>query len=467
MVDAVSDSGCKAPLLIVDDDPIIRNLLCDFFDGEFAVVGAQNLAEVKSALAQMRPPPAYALVDLGLPPAPHRPDGGFAVIRSIQSIAPECAIVVVSGQNARRHADQARLLGAHDYVEKPCQPSQLRETLLTSRTALLAARRDMGLVGDSPAIERLREQIKLIAETPYPVLITGETGSGKELVARALHSGSRPGKPFWALNCASIPQDLMEPTLFGNAKNAFTGAAENKGMLGDVADGTLFLDEIGDLPKSAQANLLRVLETGEYRRVGETSARQSPARIVAASNKPLRGKMREDLYHRISVFTVAVPPVREMGDDRFLLLLHFAGRISADRKTAPFSLSRAAKGLWRRYSFAGNVRELRNIVARLQVKYPGCEVGAQQLQGEMCEEAPVAGLESAAFGEFARARLAGDSCARTLPELMRETGAAFARAAIAKCGSETKAAAFLGVNLRELRAALSAVENENENEKGE
>ena len=455
----------KPPLLIVDDDAIIRDLLCSFFDDEFAVVGAQNLDEVKSALAQMRTPPAYALVDLGLPPAPHRPDGGFAAIRSIQAIAPECAIVVVSGQNARRHAAQARLLGACDYVEKPCQPSELRRTLLTSRDALLAARRDMGLVGESPAITRLREQIKLIAETPYPVLITGETGSGKELVARALHAGSRPGKPFWALNCASIPQDLMEPTLFGNAKNAFTGAAENKGMLGDVADGTLFLDEIGDLPESAQANLLRVLETGEYRRVGETRTRQSPARIVAASNKPLRnGNMREDLYHRISVFAVNVPPVREMGDDRFLLLDYFAGRIAADRKTPVFELSRAAKALWRRYPFAGNVRELRNITARLQVKYPGQNISAAQMQDEMCETVPAKCADDYpnACAAFAREQLTGDA-PMTLPAMMREIRAAFVKEAVQQHGNETKAAAALGVGVKSLRAANNN-KNNNDND---
>ena len=211
------------------------------------------------------------------------------------------------------------------------------------------------------------------------MLIEGESGSGKELVARSLHRlSARADKPYFALNCAAIAPTLVEPTLFGHAKGAFTGARAGAGGLSSRTrgDGTLFLDEIGELPLEMQAKLLRVLENGEYQRVGETASRVSRARVIAASNRDLRqevskGAFRPDLYHRLSVFTLGVPPLRELGDDKLLLLEHFRRFYAEQSGVQPFSLDEAAERRWLAYAFPGNVRELRNIVIRLTIKHAG------------------------------------------------------------------------------------------------
>jgi two-component system nitrogen regulation response regulator GlnG len=191
-------------------------------------------------------------------------------------------------------------------------------------------------------------------------------------------------RPYFSLNCAAISPQLVEPTLFGYVKGAFTGAAANKaGFFEDAADGTLFLDEVGELPLDMQAKLLRVLENGEYQRVGETQRRTARCRVIAATNRDLRravreGSFRADLYHRLSVFTLSVPPLRELAEDRLLLLEHF--RRQSDR---PFELDGPATERWLRYDFPGNVRELRNIVIRLSAKYPGQRLSAAELEPEL------------------------------------------------------------------------------------
>ena len=248
-----------------------------------------------------------------------------------------------------------------------------------------------GLIGESLPMQRLRLQLGQYADLAYPVLIEGESGSGKDIVAsHYLHRlTERRDKPFLALNCAAISPNLLEPTLFGYAKGAFTGATSAKaGYFEDADSGTLFLDEIGELPLDLQPKLLRVLENGEYQRVGETQTRISTARIVTATNRDLRqemktGRFRPDLYHRLSVFTVAVPPVRETGLDRLLLLEHFRRHCAASARGEPFTLAPDAQSLWLDYTFPGNVRELRNIVIRLTARYAGQAVTAQQLRAEL------------------------------------------------------------------------------------
>jgi DNA-binding NtrC family response regulator len=252
-----------------------------------------------------------------------------------------------------------------------------------------------GLLGDSPAIQKLRFQLSQYANQPFPVLIEGESGCGKEIVAREhLHAATKRGdKPFLALNCAAISPSLVEPTLFGHAKGAFTGASGARaGYFEEVGDGTLFLDEIGELPLDLQAKLLRVLENGEFQRVGETQTRQSSARIVAATNRDLRGEIRSgrfraDLYHRLSVFTIGVPALRDMGNDRFVLLDYFRQHYSQLSGQPPFSLDAGATDLWRAYRFPGNVRELRNIVIRLTARHAGQTIDRSALENEFDPQA--------------------------------------------------------------------------------
>ena len=427
--------SAKNQLLIVDDDPLIQDALESFFADEFSVVVAAHVEEVKSVLKQLAAPPDFALVDLGLPPTPHRPTEGFAVISVLRAASPDCAIVVVSGQDARRYGQRARALGAADYAEKPCEPQTLKKMLYRARQTTAAASQQLGLIGDSAPIQALRERIRLIAPVSYPVLIVGESGAGKENVARALHTAARDNKPFLAVNCAAIPEHLVEPTLFGNAKGAFTGAAtETAGYLGDTDDGTLLLDEIGDLPDATQAKLLRVLESGDYRRVGETRVRQCAARIIAVSNHARQrisegGRVRDDLYYRIGAFTITVPPLRHLGDDRLLLLEYYLDAIAADLSTPPFTLSAEARQLWTAYHFPGNVRELKNITARLQVKYPGQAVDESALREELCtDDADLSQLQLGQTGS-------------EVNDIAIRLGYEYAKIALADCAGDANAAA--------------------------
>lgn len=387
-------------LLIVDDDPLIRDSLRLSLAAQFDVHLAETRASAVKLLRELPARPQLALLDLGLPPTPHRPDEGFHLITELLAHYPRMKILVLSGQDEEVHARHARTLGAIDFIAKPCPPEEINKQL---QAALLVQGAEqskqpaekksdalLGIVGQSAPIQTMRQQIALYATTPFPVLIEGESGSGKELVAAAIQSlASNKNAPFLIFNCAAISPSLVEPTLFGYAKGAFTGASTSKsGFFEDAGEGTLFLDEIGELPLELQAKLLRVLENGEYQRVGETCARQSRARIIAATNLDLRqavraGHFRADLYHRLSVFTIHVPPLRELEQDKLSLLEYFRDFYAAQAKRQPFELDAAAHQVWQHYPFPGNTRELRNIVIRLATKYPGQTVSAAQLEDEL------------------------------------------------------------------------------------
>lgn len=393
------DTSRKPTLLIVDDDPLITETLGFVLGSEFTIAVAHSRGEGITLLRQMDRPPQLALVDLGLPPLTHRPDEGFALIGDLLAHDASIRIVVLSGQNDETNARHARALGALDFVAKPAAPERLRTVLLNAlRLAPSGAAvrpgdvmSAQGLIGQSVAMEKLRTQIAQFAESSFPVLIEGESGSGKDIVASVcLHRQTgRAAKPFLALNCAAISPALVEPTLFGYARGAFTGATGAKaGYFEDAQEGTLFLDEIGELPLELQPKLLRVLENGEYQRVGETQTRISRARIVAATNRDLRaevraGRFRADLYHRLSVFAISVPPLREMEDDRLRLLDHFRQQLALQTRQATFELDAAAAQRLLSYHFPGNVRELRNIAIRLSAKFPGRSVNLAELEAEL------------------------------------------------------------------------------------
>lgn len=364
---------------------------------DFKIFQAESRASAIALLRNMPDPPQLALVDLGLPPLPHRPDEGFQLIAELLAHAPGIKIFVLSGQSDLSNARHARALGAIDFIAKPCAPEVIRQHFAEALKIPKSRHDDpirpndnlFGIIGQSVRIKALRDQILMYAAIPFPVLIEGESGSGKELVANAIQkNGPNPDAPFKILNCAAIAPTLIEPTLFGYSKGAFTGATSAQaGFFEDASDGTLFLDEIGELPMELQTKLLRVLENGEYQRVGETTSRTSRARIIAASNRNLRdevraGTFRSDLYHRLSVFPISVPPLRELGRDRLVLLDYFRTYYAQQINLAPFELSPEALQLWERYSFPGNSRELRNIVIRLATKYPGKTITATQLQDE-------------------------------------------------------------------------------------
>ncbi len=464
--------GAKPQLLIVDDDVLVAETLTFALGADFEVLACESRAHAIELLRQLPQPPQLALVDLGLPPRPHAPDEGFQLIADLLAHSPSMRIFVLSGQGDAANARHARTLGAAEFIAKPCDPAQLRATLqraLAFRPAEPArpAEQAARLIGESPALVRLRNQIAQCADSPFPVLVEGESGSGKEQVALALHQLSqRAAKPYLALNCAAIAPTLVEPTLFGYVKGAFTGATANKsGYFEDAQDGTLFLDEIGELPPEIQAKLLRVLENGEYQRVGETQRRVARARVIAATNRDLRqemrqGRFRADLYHRLSVLTVAVPPLREMGRDRLLLLEYFRAQYAAQASVAPFALDAAAERAWLDNPFPGNVRELRNIVIRLTTKHAGKRVSAGELELEfdMQSQAVEAPRPRDLLAEAQRELERGGF---NLDDTLKAWERAYVEAALKMThGNVSQAAKLLGVNRTTLYSRMSTGEPE-------
>ena len=426
--------------------------------------------------------PALALIDLGLPPLPNLPTEGFRLVGDLLAFSPQIRVLVLTGQNEAANGRRARALGAAELVPKPCDPAHLKRQLMAAlkdqhadKGAAGTARESQNhdLIGDSVPMQKLRAQIDTYASSMYPALIEGESGSGKERVAAALHHlSARAKQPFFALNCAAISANLVEPTLFGYAKGAFTGATNaTSGYFEDAGEGTLFLDEIGELPLELQPKLLRVLENGEFQRVGETQTRKSKARILTATNRDLKaevkaGRFRADLFHRLSVFAIQVPPLRDLGADKLKLMAHYRALFNeqhagAQKPAESFSLDDHAREAWLHYGFPGNVRELKNIVLRLTAKYAGYVVSAEDLLQELdapkADETklstldqfnPRADIESsiAALGTF------------SLDTKLAELELQYIDAAIAvSAGNMTQAAKLLGLSRSTLYSRLDVL----------
>jgi len=475
-------ADAKPGLILVDDDPLISDTLHFMLSKDFEVCVAESRKQVRSLLRQLDALPRLALVDLGLPPTPHVPEEGFKLIGELLAHAPSMKIVVLSGQSDDANARHALSLGAIEFVAKPCDVGPLRALLLEALRLQDAeqhaesAQTGCGLLGASLAMQALRAQVMQFADVPYPVLIEGESGSGKELVANCLHSLSARKHQTWlSLNCAAISPNLAESILFGHAKGAFTGAASSSsGYFEDAGDGTLFLDEIGELPADMQAKLLRVLENGEYHRVGETQVRKCRARVIAATNRDLReevrtGRFRADLYHRLNVFAVHVPPLREMEDDRLVLLDHFRTFYAREIGRPRFELDPRAQQAWRAYGFPGNVRELRNIVIRLAAKHSGATVSLEQLSAELDPVAahvlPAGGAlinDPLALVDFARNHLQ-TTTSIDLDLMLRQWEKAYVEAALGMAhGNLSQAARMLGVNRTTLYGRMQLFETTEE-----
>jgi two-component system nitrogen regulation response regulator NtrX len=384
-------------LLVVDDDSAIRRQLRGVLEDEgHRVSEAANAAEGYAAVERERFD--AVLLDLRMPG-----EHGLDALLRLRERAPDTAVVIVSGEGTLENAVKAGQRGAFDFVEKPIRdPERLLETIaeavrvtrMRRRAAAPAAAPSpaatddstLGILGESAPIERLREQLRRIGPSNGRVLVTGENGAGKELVAEAIHLLSkRAAGPYVKLNCAAIPRDLLESELFGYEKGAFTGAVQTKKGRLEMADGgTLFLDEIGDLALESQAKLLRAIESGEIERVGGTKSSQLDVRIVAATNKDLTeavkaGDFREDLYFRLNVLPIVVPPLRERRGDIGRLARHFLTAFAANEGRTGLSLGDEAIELLEDYHWPGNVRELRNLMERAVVLAPGDLIGAADL----------------------------------------------------------------------------------------
>ena len=467
----------KPVLLIVDDDQLITDTLVFALGADYEIHACESRRHAVELIRQLPDAPQLALVDLGLPPRPHAPDEGFALIADLLAHSPSMKIFVLSGQNDAVHARHARTLGAAEFIAKPCDPAILKRSLdkaLAFRAAELSGPTPgaEGLIGGSRAIQHLKNQIAQYADSPFPVLVEGESGSGKELAAQSLYRlSSRASRPYFALNCAAIAPTLVEPILFGYVKGAFTGATSNKsGYFEDAQDGTLFLDEIGELPIELQAKLLRVLENGEFQRVGETQLRRSHARVITATNRDLRqevrkGTFRADLYHRLSVFTLGVPSLREMDTDKQLLLDHYRAFYAAQAQTQPFELDDKALARWLTYAFPGNVRELRNIVIRLTTKHPGQRLSISELEPELDLNQETAGTPSIQHGLALEGQSVVEQATRhlerdkgfNLDEMLSawERGYIEAALRLAK-GNVSQAAKILGINRTTLYSRMGS-----------
>jgi two-component system NtrC family response regulator len=339
------------------------------------------------------------LLDLGLPPRPNDPDEGLEVLSAVLALDPLAKVIVVSGQGDKRNALRAVGAGASDFLCKPVDMDQL--ALVLQRCVYMAeleqeyramqhsARPDVfeNMIGANPQMQAVFDMIRKVAPTSAPVLILGESGTGKEMVAQALHRrSSRRSGPFVAINCNTIPENLLESELFGHEKGAFTGAdAQRKGHIESAAGGTLFLDEIGELPASVQVKLLRFLQEKCFQRVGGRQEIQSDARVLAATNRNLResaadGKFREDLYFRLAVVVVKVPPLRERGDEIILMSKAFLRDYGIEHAKTGLTFAPDALRALSLHSWPGNVRELQNRVQRAVIMADGKRVTARDLE---------------------------------------------------------------------------------------
>jgi two-component system nitrogen regulation response regulator NtrX len=395
-------------VLIVDDEPNIRRMVGALLASEGYEVREAPDGARGVALA-VESEPDLALVDLMMPGELD----GMAVLTALRERAPDVPVVMMSGRAGLSDAVRATKLGAFTFLEKPLTPEgvllalasalELRQAKRETRTL----RADLGLasemIGNSPALRRVREMIAKVAPSDARVLITGESGTGKELVAAAIHAGgSRKDRPFVRVNCAAIPRDLVESEMFGHERGAFTGATERRIGRFELADrGTLLLDEVGDLGAEAQAKLLRAIESGEIERVGGSKPIRVDVRIVSATNKDLTravadGTFREDLYFRLNVIPLAIPPLRERPDDIPALVRYFS-QLHRGRTGQPLtSWSTDAVDTLARYRWPGNVRELANIVERLAILNPGREVTSDEIR-EVLFSAPARLAEPAAL----------------------------------------------------------------------
>jgi two-component system nitrogen regulation response regulator NtrX len=386
-------------ILIVDDEANILSSLQGALGREgYQVDGVASLAEARARLRE-----AYDMVLLDV----WFPEGsGLDLLAEIMTDTPETAVIMMSGHATIDVAVSATRLGAYDFLEKPISLERLLVLLRNASTmrGLQAENRrlrrpwTLPIVGRSPALGKLLRDIEQAGPSPARVLIQGEHGTGKELVARALHaSGPRQAMPFIAVNCSAIPEELIESELFGHERGAFTGATQaRRGRFEEAHGGTLFLDEVGDLSLRAQTKLLRALQEGELSRVGGNRVIKVDVRVIAATNRDLAertrsGEFREDLYFRLAVVPMTVPPLRERPEDIPLLVEHFAAQLAKETGGKPRKFSAGAVELLQRHPFPGNVRELRNLVERLLIMTPGASIGPEQVRAVLPPMASAAG----------------------------------------------------------------------------
>jgi len=455
---------------IVDDDRSVRFVLATALrEAGYAVDGFENAADALAAL-HARGAPDLVFTDVRMPG-----DDGLQLLQRLKAARPQLPVVVMSAYTDIASTAGAFRGGAHEFLSKPFDlddavalaaralPPRIdsidADVETTSATAHVVGTEDL-LVGDTPAMRSLFRSIGRLAQAPLSVLVTGETGTGKELVARALHRESpRARKPFVALNTAAIPAELLESELFGHEAGAFTGATRRHvGRFEQADGGTLFLDEIGDMPLSLQTRLLRVLAEGEFFRVGGRELIRVDVRVVAATHQALEqlvadGRFRADLLHRLDVVRLQLPPLRERRDDVPRLAERFLAAAARRLGTATKRLSKPVLERLRAHDWPGNVRELENLCWRLAALAPGDSIGVADL-GPLATGTPASGGWEDALAAWARARLAEDAEGLHADAMARLERVLFETALEASGGHRGEAASKLGLGRNTLTRKL-------------
>ncbi|RLJ16330.1 PEP-CTERM-box response regulator transcription factor [bacterium endosymbiont of Escarpia laminata] len=383
-------------LLIVEDDPGLQSQLKWCFDG-YEVQIAGDRASAIAVLRRVAPP--VITLDLGLPPDPANVSEGIATLKEVLRLAPRTKVIVVTGNDDRTNALKALELGAYDFYQKPIDSVVLKVIIdrayqlyeLEEENRNLAMRQGKspldGVIANSPEMLDVCRIIEKVGPTDATTLLLGESGTGKEVLAKAIHEiSARNEQPFVAINCASIPDTLLESELFGYEKGAFTGAVKRTlGKIEHASGGTLFLDEIGDMPLSLQAKLLRFLQERVIERVGGRAEIPVDVRVICATNRDLdemirSGTFREDLFYRVSEITIDIPPLRDRAGDAVLLAWAFLAKFSAQNSTKVRGFSKEALRSIEDYSWPGNVRELENKIKRAVIMAEGSQISAEELQ---------------------------------------------------------------------------------------
>ena len=450
-------------ILVVDDEPSIRKVLAAQLKRVgYGVTAAADGAEALSLLSER--PFDLVISDLQMPGV-----DGMALLEHCRANLPALPVILITAHGTVDTAVEAIKLGAHDYITKPFDQHELRDIITkalrtgearSSQIHADAAGR-FAIIGRTAAMRRIYTRIEKVADKPTTVLITGESGTGKELVAQALHdNSSRQERPFIQVNCGAIPENLFESELFGHEKGSFTGAATSKPGRFELANGgTLFLDEIGELPLSMQVKLLRVIQDGTFDRVGGIRSRTVDVRLVAATNRDLKaevkaGRFREDLFYRLSVIPIELPPLRDRIDDIPLLVEHFISGFNPRLGTAIEGVTAEAVSVMKAYGWPGNIRELENLMERSMLLSepgerllgPGDLSGLGEPQEEASEDAPASEGRSALQGlglkEYVRAHTE------------RLERAHIQRALSDSSGNVTHAARALGISRKSLQIKM-------------
>ena len=456
-------TSTKARILVVDDEQSMREFLEIFLHREGYDVS--TAVDVDTALAYL----GSDEIDLMITDMQMTEKAGLGFIREAHELSPETAMIVVTGFGATDSAISAMREGACDYVTKPFKVDELRIVLekalekkllsnenLRLKEELHSQSRSRNIIGNSRVMQDVHELIGQVAETKTNVLVYGESGTGKELVARAIHDQSpRSKKPFVAINCGAIPENLLESELFGHVKGAFTGAVQNKdGLFEAATGGTLFLDEIGELSHPLQVKLLRAIQEKSIRRVGDTADRKIDVRIVSATNRRLEdevaaGRFREDVYYRLNVIQLTLPPLRDRPEDIPLLAQHFIRRFADEIGKEVEGMDGEAFDVLSTYGFPGNVRELENLIERAVALARGPVIGTALLPPTVTANPPAAPISRIDDEGVDLEALVATYERSLLSEALSNAG-----------GIKKKAARLLGISFRSFRYRLEKLEVE-------